>query len=1099
MNSRSALLILAAIVGACAQIADALIVQNNEASTDESEETESYRPYLCSPLPAPLTPSSSVHALRPADVSAVYVLGLPPSHREEASRVVNRVAELLSMFNPEGTTQHVDQDSQQPRSLLQEAEDLSRSLSLQETEWKFVLLYVPADSLCACSPHVAADVKAAVQEVEAALKLLQKQVHHTLVHVVVWSYQEEKCECMSDNNINRRLQTATLLKTLQDSLSDVLENPKWHKEKSDFTVVLQSTPAILDHISDSDLNQLALQLWTNMIQPSTDSRAEVMDTSVTSIPCPTQERPFLRTQKNSPTDRELDSSPLTESFMGTEINCTDRSPSPLTPTSVHELRPGDVKVVAAVGDSLTAANGAGAKNDNLLLVINEYRGLSWSIGGDGNITTVTTLPNILKEFNPNLTGFSEGVGNQNTPTAFLNQAVAGAKSGDMVQQVRVLVDKMKNDSRIDFHNDWKVITVFIGGNDICDFCTDSVFFSPRNFVARIRQALDILHSEVPRAIVNLVELLEMIPLRDLHNDPSLGCPTWFVGLVCPCILKPKKGSSELEKVNDFNGAYQFGMRELIDSGRYDTHNNFTVVLQPFFREVFLPFLEDGRPDRSYFSPDCFHLSQKAHTLMARALWNNMLEPVGNKTFTQDFTVGIDLKCPSQSNPFIRTAINSNYTFPGPPPTPPPVTNWGTDFSCQHTAPSNTVPTSAHRIRPADIKVVAALGDSITAGFGAKAKNLLQLRTEYRGVSWSIGGDKQLETVTTLPNILKKFNPNIKGVSKGQGKRQTGFNVAVSGAKIAGIPGQVRHLIDLMKKDSTMDFQNDWKLVTLFIGGNDLCQYCNDRATLSPQNYSHHMMTSLDMLYEEVPRTIVNVLDILEIEGLRRIKRDSLGCNVLQQFICPCFLLPGEDSLELAEVKRINRELQIDTEKLVYGGRYDGREDFAVVVQPFFKNTVVPLNADARPDDTYFSEDCFHFSERGHADMATALWNNMLEPVGKKQTYNNFRNSRDSLKCPTEEHPFIFTRVNSLPSVTTTPAPESDGTDIPHTSPASNTHGTALPFPPDCTDYVPGWLAAVLAITGLLIGWGVTWFLLSCRAKRGNRKMNSAVEMKGTVF
>lgn len=88
------------------------------------------------------------------------------------------------------------------------------------------------------------------------------------------------------------------------------------------------------------------------------------------------------------------------------------------------------------------------------------------------------------------------------------------------------------------------------------------------------------------------------------------------------------------------------------------------------------------------------------------------------------------------------------------------------------------------------------------------------------------------------DILKKFNPNIKGMSKGQGKRQTGFNVAVSGAKISwaltflwsvfqlhfhafcaifkafcaltlwkplmshrGIPGQVRRLIDTMKSDS----------------------------------------------------------------------------------------------------------------------------------------------------------------------------------------------------------------------------------------------------------------------------------------------------------
>lgn len=77
-----------------------------------------------------------------------------------------------------------------------------------------------------------------------------------------------------------------------------------------------------------------------------------------------------------------------------------------------------------------------------------------------------------------------------------------------------------------------------------------------------------------------------------------------------------------------------------------------------------------------------------------------------------------------------------------------------------------------------------------AGFGAKAKNLLQLRTEERGVSWrwetnkrftwhiceclivivllivhffspltSIGGDQNLETVTTLPSESYSF-PDI---------------------------------------------------------------------------------------------------------------------------------------------------------------------------------------------------------------------------------------------------------------------------------------------------------------------------------------------------
>uniref|UniRef100_A0A3Q2DK02 Uncharacterized protein n=1 Tax=Cyprinodon variegatus TaxID=28743 RepID=A0A3Q2DK02_CYPVA len=93
--------------------------------------------------------------------------------------------------------------------------------------------------------------------------------------------------------------------------------------------------------------------------------------------------------------------------------------------------------------------------------------------------------------------------------------------------------------------------------------------------------------------------------------------------------------------------------------------------------------------------------------------------------------------------------------------------------------------------------------------------------------------------------------------------------------------------------------------------------------------------------------------------------------------------------------------QTETINVVYGGRYDGREDFAAVIQPFFRTSVIPLNADGLPDTSFFSEDCFHFSERGQADMAAALWNNMLEPVGKKQTYNNFTNDRNILKCPTE--------------------------------------------------------------------------------------------------
>ena len=31
----------------------------------------------------------------------------------------------------------------------------------------------------------------------------------------------------------------------------------------------------------------------------------------------------------------------------------------------------------------------------------------------------------------------------------------------------------------------------------------------------------------------------------------------------------------------------------------------------------------------------------------------------------------------------------------------------------------------------------------------------------------------------------------------------------------------------------------------------------------------------------------------------------------------------------------------------------------------------------QPDKSYFAPDCFHFSTKGHKEMAVALWNNMV--------------------------------------------------------------------------------------------------------------------------
>lgn len=47
-----------------------------------------------------------------------------------------------------------------------------------------------------------------------------------------------------------------------------------------------------------------------------------------------------------------------------------------------------------------------------------------------------------------------------------------------------------------------------------------------------------------------------------------------------------------------------------------------------------------------------------------------------------------------------------------------------------------------------------MGDSLTAGIGIFATNLLDLFIENRGASFTIGGEKSWRTYLTLPNIFK---------------------------------------------------------------------------------------------------------------------------------------------------------------------------------------------------------------------------------------------------------------------------------------------------------------------------------------------------------
>ncbi|XP_017882928.2 phospholipase B1, membrane-associated-like [Ceratina calcarata] len=130
-------------------------------------------------------------------------------------------------------------------------------------------------------------------------------------------------------------------------------------------------------------------------------------------------------------------------------------------------------------------------------------------------------------------------------------------------------------------------------------------------------------------------------------------------LYCACM---HRGSHRPDiTASKMSHLYQQTIEALIYSGRYDDSPDFTVVLQPFIKLFNAPNADPKRAppiDPALVTYDCFHFSQKGHALGANLLWNNMFEPVGNKTERGLPEVFERLLCPNENAPYIFTNVNS---------------------------------------------------------------------------------------------------------------------------------------------------------------------------------------------------------------------------------------------------------------------------------------------------------------------------------------------------------------------------------------------------------------------------------------------------------
>jgi hypothetical protein len=86
-------------------------------------------------------------------------------------------------------------------------------------------------------------------------------------------------------------------------------------------------------------------------------------------------------------------------------------------------------------------------------------------------------------------------------------------------------------------------------------------------------------------------------------------------------------------------------------------------------------------------------------------------------------------------------------------------------------------------------------------------------------------------------------------------------------------------------------------------------------------------------------------------------------------------------------------------------------DFTVVYQPFPETASLRYNhKNGKADMNIMALDCLHFSQKGHAVAANALWNNMLEPVGSKTL--GLSKLWKTFKCPSLQNPYFYTNYNS---------------------------------------------------------------------------------------
>jgi hypothetical protein len=122
-----------------------------------------------------------------------------------------------------------------------------------------------------------------------------------------------------------------------------------------------------------------------------------------------------------------------------------------------------------------------------------------------------------------------------------------------------------------------------------------------------------------------------------------------------------------------------------------------------------------------------------------------------------------------------------------------------------------------------------------------------------------------------------------------------LNAAQSMAKIDLLFSQVDYLVEQMHKDSEIDFENDWKMISVLIGANNLCECCWGQYNTTPAGFSEQWSKLVEKIYNDIPHVVVNVLALFNTSQVFRLDGDHEHCKLVHELLGECDCIFGKNS------------------------------------------------------------------------------------------------------------------------------------------------------------------------------------------------------------